>query len=157
MSEENQNRQSERQLVLQKIYVRDASFESPNSPGIFRGEWKPQVKLDLQTRTRDIETDLKEVLLMLTVKVEQEEKTAFLIELQQAGLFTVKGFEGEELGRVLGSYCPNVLYPFAREAVADLVMRGGFPQLLLQPVNFDELYARHVQQQQDGQAASTTH
>lgn len=146
-----------KQLVLQKIYVKDVSFESPHSPDVFQGEWKPQVKLDLQTRARDIDEATREVLLILNVTVEQGDKKAFLVELQQAGLFTIKGFESEELGRLLGSYCPNILYPFARETIADLVMRGGFPQLLLQPVNFDELYNRHRQQQSHTPPDATTH
>lgn len=144
-----------RQMVLQKIYLKDTSFEVPGAPEVFKGEWKPQLKLDLQTQTQALEDELYEVVLTVTVAAQQDERTVFLVEVQQAGLFTVKGFKEEDRDRLLGGYCPGVLYPYARETVAALVMRGGFPQVVLQPVNFDEIYIRkRMQEQQQGQAAA---
>jgi preprotein translocase subunit SecB len=146
-----QDQQQTGQFGIQKIYVKDLSFESPNAPVIFTEKWAPNVDLQLGSSSERISENVYQVLLTLTVTVKQEEKTAFLIEVQQAGVFTIQGFD-KDLGPLLGSYCPNVLFPFARETVADIVSRGGFPQLLLAPVNFDALYAQHVQRQQAEQA-----
>lgn len=145
---------SGKQFALQKIYLKDTSFEAPNSPAVFQENWQPQVNLNLATAARDAGEDFKEVVLTVTVEAKDKDRTAFLIEVQQAGLFVTKGFSPQELGPLLGAYCPNILFPYARETVSDLVTRGGFPQLLLQPVNFDELYTRHVQQQKTGAAAA---
>jgi len=143
-----------RQFALQKIYLKDTSFEAPHSPAIFQENWQPQINLNLATAARDAGDNLKEVVLTITVEAKDKDRTAFLIEVQQAGLFVTKGFSPQELGPLLGAYCPNILFPYARETVSDLVTRGGFPQLLLQPVNFDELYTRHVQQQKAGAGTS---
>lgn len=138
---------------IQRIYVKDVSYESPNSPKVFREEWKPEVNVDLQTKTEKIEDDLFDVALHLTVTVKMADKTAFLVEVNQAGIFMAKGFSNEQMGHVLGSVCPNILYPYAREAISDIVTRGGFPQLLLAPVNFDALYAQHLEQQKSSGSA----
>lgn len=132
---------------IQRIYIKDASFETPNAPQIFKEEWKPEVNVDLHTKTTDIEENVYDVVLHLTVTVKMANKTAFLVEVHQAGIFTIKGFPKEQLSHALGSMCPNILYPYAREAISDLVTRGGFPQLLLAPVNFDALYLQHLEQQ----------
>ena len=132
---------------IQRIYVKDLSFETPSSPGIFKSEWKPEVNVDLNTKTDKVEDDIFEVVLHLTVTVKLGDKTAFLIEAHQAGIFTVKGFPEEQHNHVLGSLCPGILYPYARETISDVVTRGGFPQLLLAPVNFDALYFQHLEQQ----------
>lgn len=132
---------------IQRIYVKDLSFETPSSPAIFRAEWKPEVNVDLNTKTEKIEEDIFEVVLHLTVTVKLGDKTAFLVEAHEAGIFTVKGFPKDQHGHVLGSLCPGILYPYARETVSDIVTRGGFPQLLLAPVNFDALYFQHLEQQ----------
>lgn len=150
----NEQTKPARQFALQKIYLKDTSFEAPNSPAVFQENWQPQVNLNLATAARDAGEDLKEVVLTVTVEAKDKDRTAFLIEVQQAGLFVTKGFSQQELGPLLGAYCPNILFPYARETVSDLVTRGGFPQLLLQPVNFDELYTRHVQQQKTGAATA---
>lgn len=139
---------------IQRIYVKDGSFEAPNTPDIFRQEWKPEVNVDLQTKTNRLEDTIYEVVLHLTVTVKMQDKTAFLVEVHQAGIFTLKGFPEEPLAHALGSMCPGILYPYAREAVSDLVMRGGFPQLLLAPVNFDALYFQHLEQQRKGEGES---
>jgi len=132
---------------IQRVYLKDVSFESPQSPKVFVGgvNWKPNVSLHLNTESTKLENDLYEVVLTVTATVKLEEEVAYLTEIKQAGLFLVKGFEPARLGPMLGSFCPNLLFPFAREEIASLVQKGGFPQLLLDPVNFDALYAQHVE------------
>lgn len=134
------------QLVLQKIYLKDLSFESPKSPEVFTTNAAPTTQLNLRYGNRDVGDDNVEVTLTITVEAKEGENTLFLIELTQAGVFSIRGFNAEQKAQLVGSYCPNTLYPFAREAVADLVQRGGFPQLLLQPINFDALYAQALQE-----------
>ena len=134
---------------IQRIYVKDLSFETPNSPAIFKTEWKPDVNVDLNTKTDKVEDDIFEVVLHLTVTVKLNDKTAFLVEAYQAGIFTVKGFPEDQHNHVLGSLCPGILYPYARETISDIVTRGGFPQLLLAPVNFDALYFQHLEQKKN--------
>lgn len=145
----------EQQFAIQRIYVKDLSFESPISPNIFSSnEWKPEMNLDINTQSAVIEGDTHEVILTLTVTVKSEDKVAFIVEVKEAGLFTISHFEDEQLHHTLGSFCPSVLYPYAREVVSDIVNRGGFPQLILAPVNFEALYAQHLKQQADGGAAA---
>lgn len=143
----------EMNFVIQRIYVKDASFEAPHAPQIFKEEWKPEVNVDLQTKTNNLEEGIHEVVLHLTVTVKMGEKTAFLVETQQAGIFTIKGFPQDQTSQALGAMCPTILYPYARETISDLVTRGGFPQLLLAPVNFDALYVQHQKQEQDKNAS----
>lgn len=143
---------------IQRMYLKDASFESPLTPGLFASntQWKPEVALHLNTDKTALDNDLYEVVLTLTVTVKSGEDTAYLTELKQAGLFTIKGFDESTLNGMLYSYCPNILFPFAREAVASLVLKGGFPQLLLEPVNFDALYAQHVESAKQNAPAPET-
>ena len=133
------------QLAIQKIYVKDISFEAPNSPETFIGKWEPKIKLDITNKAKTLEKKLYEVILGLTLTVKSSNKTAYLIEAQQAGIFHIDQFPKDIVAQMLATTCPNILFPFARELVADLVSRGGFPQLLLAPVNFDALY-RHQQE-----------
>lgn len=140
---------------IQRIYLKGSSWESPQAPEVFRQDWKPQVNVDLQTKTKTLEEDHYDVALELTVTVKMDDKTIFLVEVTQAGIFLAKGFTEEQMGSVLGSLCPNILYPYARETISDMVTRGGFPQLLLAPVNFDALYAQHLEQQAKGQGKSS--
>ena len=149
--------EDERQFAIQKIYVKDLSFETPHSPAIFSVEWRPDVNLNLSSEAQSLASDVYEVVLAVTVTVKVGDKTAFLVEVQQAGVFNARGFGQQDLSQMLGSYCPNILFPYAREAVSDLVVRGGFPQLLLAPVNFDALYAQHLSQQTASQAPATEH
>ncbi|MBF0263707.1 MAG: protein-export chaperone SecB [Gammaproteobacteria bacterium] len=136
------------QFAIQKIYIKDVSFETPNSPQIFTEKKQPEINVDLNTSVNVLnEGDIYEVVLRITVTAKIDENTAFLAEVHQAGIFNITGFEKPNLDAMLGSYCPNLLFPFAREAISDLVTKGGFPQLLLQPVNFDAMYAQHIQQQ----------
>jgi preprotein translocase subunit SecB len=137
------------QLNLQKIYVKDISYEAPSTPGIFtETEWTPQINLQLNTETKALdENGQYEIVLRLTVTASDNDKTAYLVEVHQAGIFTIKGFSEQDMTYMMGSYCPNILFPFAREVIASLVTHGGFPQLLLTPVNFDALLAQSMNQQ----------
>lgn len=135
------------QFEIQRIFIKDISFESPNTPHTFIEDWKPEVSLNLETKSNRIQENLHEVILSITATVTTGNKTAFLIEVHQGGVFKIEGFPNEQLHQMLGSFCPNVLFPYAREVVSDIVVRGGFPQLILAPVNFDALYAQHLAQQ----------
>ena len=136
------------QFSLQRIYVRDLSFEAPKSPEIFRQEWTPSVSMDLNTRQKALEGDFHEVVLTLSVTVKNGEETAFIAEVQQAGIFLIKGLDAASMSHTLGAFCPNILFPYARETLDSLVVRGSFPALMLAPVNFDALYAQELQRQQ---------
>ncbi len=147
------NEQQAPAFNIQRIYTKDISFETPNSPAIFQKEWQPEVKLDLDTRSNKLADDVYEVILSLTVTAKLGEETAFLAEVQQAGIFSITGLEENQMAHSVGSYCPNILFPYAREAIASLVSRGTFPQLNLAPVNFDALFAQYVQSRQEENAA----
>lgn len=138
----------QQQFALQRIYVRDLSYEVPMGAQVFTKQWQPQVQVDLNTRSEHVSDDIYEAVLTITVTAKLANETAFLIELQQAGLFLVKGLEGEQLRRLLLIACPNILFPYARETIDSLSLRGSFPPLMLQPVNFEALYAQAIQQQQ---------
>ncbi|MBD8199821.1 protein-export chaperone SecB [Pseudomonas viridiflava] len=137
------------QFSLQRIYVRDLSFEAPKSPVIFRQEWTPTVSLDLNTRQKPLEGDFYEVVLTLSVTVNNGDEVAFIVEVQQAGIFLIKGLDDASMSHTLGAFCPNILFPYAREAIDNLVVRGSFPALMLAPVNFDALYAQELQRMQE--------
>jgi len=134
------------QFGLQKIYIKDMSFETPHSPGIFQEQWNPTVNMDIENAMNVLGKDSYEVIIAVTVTVRFEEKTVYLIEVHQAGIFHIAGFPEDILKRTLATICPNILFPFAREVVSDLVTRGGFPQLLLAPVNFDALYQQQLKE-----------
>jgi preprotein translocase subunit SecB len=133
-----------KQVILQKIYLRDASLEVPNAPDIFTREWSPKLDVQLNTAVQDLSPEVHHVVLTVSLTARLGDHTAYHVEVQQGGVFKLTGFgDGEERRAVLGAYCPSVLFPFAREAAADLIQRGGFPAFLLQPVNFDALYQQH--------------
>ena len=148
MSEKDQANAPKREFGLQRIYTKDISFETPNSPDVFKQEWKPESNMNIGSQVKKLSEDIFEVVLTITVTTKIADKTAYLAEVQQAGIFLARGFQEQEMGPMLGAYCPNVLFPFAREVISDLVSKGSFPQMLLTPVNFDALYAQQVQQQQ---------
>ena len=144
---------AEKRLSIGKIYLKDFSFESPQAPDIFRqADWKPQTDLNLRSSHTAVSEEHHEIVLTVTVEAKAEDKTLFLVELQQAGLFEISGYEGEELGAIIGSFCPNILFPYARETIASLIQKGGFPEFVLQPINFDALYLQSKQQQAAAQA-----
>lgn len=146
MAEENKT--EEKQFSIQKIYTKDMSFETPNSPKIFTEKWEPSVDFNLGTNVTTLEASLYEIAITVTITVKSGSTTAYLVEIIQAGIFSLSGFTDQEMGPMVGSFCPNILFPYAREAVSDLVAKGGFPQLLLAPINFDALYAQHLEQLQ---------
>lgn len=150
--------QANPQFAIQRIFTKDISFETPNSPEIFKVEWKPEVKMDLDTKSAKIEDGIFEVVLSLTVTTKVGDQTAFLCEVSQAGVFTIADMPEQQLAHMLGAFCPNILFPYAREAVSNLVNRGTFPQLNLSPVNFDALFMQAMQQRQaQAEAAQKEH
>jgi preprotein translocase subunit SecB len=149
MTDKNQNTATATtpNFEIQRIYIKDLSYEAPNTPHTFTEDWKPEVQLNLETKSTRIQDNVHEVVLSVTATITSSKKSAFLVEVHQAGIFMVNGFPADQLQHMLGSFCPNVLFPYAREVVSDLVVRGGFPQLILAPVNFDALYAQHMEEQ----------
>lgn len=141
------------EFSIKKVYIKDVSFETPNSPRIFRAEWAPEADVHLHSHSADIAPGEYEVVLMVTASVSVEGKTAFLAETQVAGIFGITGLAQDELGPTLGSYCPSILFPYARELISSLSIRGGFPQFILAPVNFEALYQRHISAQFSEQRA----
>lgn len=148
---------SKQQFSIQKLFIKDSSFESPSSPQSFRfNKWDPKIDLNLTNKQTHIDADLYEVVLSVTATVSHEETTAFLVEVHQAGLFQIGGFGEEQKNYLLGSQCMNVLFPYAREVISDMSVRGGFPPLVMAPVNFDALYQQHLQQKQEQPAVEET-
>lgn len=152
MSEQGSTEQTGAQIALQKIYVKDFSFESPNSPEVFTEEINPKTQLNLRSGHRELDDDSYEVVLTVTVDAKVEDRTVFLVEIQQAGLFRMAGVNDEQKAMLLGSFCPGVLYPYVREAISSVVQRGGFPEFLLQPIDFDSLYAQSRKEAEDASA-----
>lgn len=146
MAEEDKNN-PEQVFEIQRVYLKDASFESPASPAIFTREFKPETNVELNAGNKKLTGSIHEVVLNITVTVKVEDEVAYLVEIKQAGIFSTAGYQDEQLGHLLGSYCPNLLYPYAREEISNLVVKGGFPQMLLAPINFDALYNQHLQEQ----------
>ncbi|MCG8426039.1 MAG: protein-export chaperone SecB [Chromatiales bacterium] len=149
MTENAATNEASREFGLQRIYTKDISFETPNSPAVFTEKWEPDTNLNLNSNVSALSNDLYEVVLTITVTAKVGDKTAYLVEVQQAGIFLARGFPDQEMGHMMGSYCPSILFPYAREVISDLVSKGSFPQMLLTPVNFDALYAQHLQEQQN--------
>lgn len=139
---------AEAQFIIQRIYAKDVSFESPNSPAIFAQEWEPETNLQLNTNVNPLDNDNYEVELIITVTVKSGGKTAFLVEVNQAGVFYITGYDNDYKSHLLASYCPTSLFPYSREAISSLVSKGGFPELHLSPINFDALYAQRMEEQQ---------
>lgn len=148
----------QKQFAIQKIYIKDVSFESPGSPQSFSfGKWEPKIDLNLTNQNQQVAEGIFEAVLCITVTVSHEDQTAFLIEVQQAGIFAMQGFDEEETKYLLGTQCMTILFPYAREAVSDLSVRGGFPPLTMSPVNFDALYQQHLQQQAQQAESESAH
>ena len=144
-TKETTSEQTEPHFAIEKIYLKDVSFESPAAPAAFTEDWKPDINMDLNSQGHPIDENVFEVELSITVTAKNNDKTAFLVEIKQCGIFSISGMDEANLNGMLGAFCPNLLFPYAREAVSDLVTKGGFPQLLLSPVNFDAIYAQHLQ------------
>ncbi len=148
---------AEKQFAIQRVYTKDISFETPHSPEIFTQQWQPEINIDLNTSSKKLNEGVYEIAIALTVTCKVGEKTAYLAEVQQAGIFTIVGFDAEEMGPMVNSFCPNILFPYARECISDLVNRGSFPQLVLAPINFDAIYAQHLERQQQQAAGAEKH
>lgn len=145
--------QEEQQFIIQRIYLKDVSFEAPNSPSVFTENWDPDTDLDLNTHVNTLQNNNYEVELMLTITVKSNDKPAFLVEVKQAGVFYITGYAPEHLNHLLAAYCPNTLFPYAREVISGLVSKGSFPELHLSPINFDALYVRRLQEQMEQTSA----
>ncbi len=155
MTNDDQAQQAapETQFMIQRVYVKDLSFETKNTPAVFQQEWKPDLSLNLQIENKKLEADTYEVVLTVTTTVKNQEETAFLVEVKQAGIFTIAGAPEAQLAHLLGSFCPSLLFPYAREAITSEVVRGSFPQLVLAPINFDAIYMQQMEEKQ----TETTH
>jgi preprotein translocase subunit SecB len=147
MSNTKPNGEHTQEFSLQRIYLKDCSFETPNTPQIFRADWQPQVSLELQTKTEALGEDSYEVVLAVTATAKVDSKIAFLVEVKQAGIFTIKDFTDTQREEITGVVCPGILFPYIREVVSSTISRGSFPQLLLDPINFEALYRQQLEQQ----------
>ncbi len=143
--------QKQPSFALQRIYIKDLSFESPNAPATFQKEWKPQISMDLNTRNQALSSNQFEVVLSMTITAKVEDKVAFIIEIQQAGVFLAEGLNQQQLAQTLGAFCPNILFPYARETIDTVVLKGSFPALMLAPINFDAIFADSMRRQQEKQ------
>lgn len=146
MNDQVSQAQPETQFMIQRIYVKDLSFETPNTPAVFQQKWEPELSLDLNTHSNKLEENVYEVVLAVTATVANQGATAFLVEVKQAGIFTIQGAEVNQLDHLLGSFCPSILFPYAREAITSQVINGSFPQLVLAPINFDALYLQQMEE-----------
>ena len=154
MSEEQQ---AQRQFLVQRIYTKDISFESPNAPQTFQQNWNPEINVGLGSEVNKIGDENIELVLKVSVEAKHDGKTVFLVEVQQGGLFLIQGFNDEETDALMGIAAPHVLFPYAREAVSDLVTRGSFPQFVLQPVNFEAIYTQQRQAKAAQAESGTAH
>lgn len=153
---DEQAAEAEKRISVAKLYIKDFSFESPMTPSVFQAEkWAPQTNLNLRSGHTAMDGDVYEVVLTITVDAKDDDKTVFLVELQQAGLFELAGYDDNERNAILGSYCPSILFPYAREAISSTVQKGGFPEFVLQPINFDALYMQSQQQAAEAAAGGT--
>jgi len=148
--------QGQAQLSLQRVYVKDASFEAPGAPQIFQQQGQPNVELNLSQRVTQVGTDVFEVVLSVTATCKVEDKTAYLAEVHQAGLFALSGFDAQSREAILSTYCPNTLFPYVRQIVSDMVQAGGFPPFFLQPINFDALYAEQLRRRTEAGAGGAS-
>ena len=156
-TEQKPEQKPEQQFAIQRLYLKDASYETPAGIEVFKSQWKPKIQMDVNTRTETLEEGVHEVVLTITITAKQEETTGFLVEVQQAGIFKCSGLSDEQLRFVLSTQCPNILFPYAREVVDSLVTKGSFPALMLAPMNFDALYHQAMQQQQKEAAEQSKH
>lgn len=135
------------QFQIQKLFTKDVSLELPNAPQVFQESGQADVKMSLAQRVQDLGDNHQEVVLTVTVTATIGEKTAYLVEVAQAGIFLITGFNEQSTHAVMNTMCPTILFPYARHMISTLVAEAGFPPLVLQPVNFDALYAQRMQQQ----------
>ncbi len=137
------------QFQLQKLYMKDVSFELPNAPQIFQDDGQVEIKMNLAQRVEDLADGVHEVVLTVTVTANLGDKTAYLAEVQQAGIFAISGLNEQATHAAVNTLCPHTLFPYARRAITDMVADGGFPPLVLQPINFEQIYAQRMQEAQE--------
>ena len=137
-------------FTVEKLYVKDLSFEAPGAPQVFAEQGQPQLQLNLSQKVQRLADNAYEVVLGVTLTCTVNEKAAYVAEVQQAGVFGLSGFDPQGLDVMLGTHCPNALYPYARQAVGEMVSSGGFPPFILQPINFEALYAETLRQRASG-------
>jgi preprotein translocase subunit SecB len=142
------------QFTVEKIYVKDVSFEAPNAPQVFNETGQPQLNMNLNQKVGRLEGDLFEVVLGVTLTCTLNEKTVYLAEVAQAGIFGLSGFDDRTLDMMLGTYCPNVLFPYVRQSISELISNGGFPPFYMQPINFEALYAEGLRRRADSPQGS---
>lgn len=152
MAEDTTKQEQQQEFAIHRLYTKDLSFEAPTAPKSFQLEWKPEVDINLDTTHEKIDDDLYDVNLQVTTSVKVNDEVVFIAEVKQSGIFMIKKFETEQLDELLGSFCPNILFPYAREVISDLVNRGGFPPLYLAPINFDAIYKQRKQQEEQKSA-----
>ena len=144
------------QLRIERLFLKDSSFESPNSPEVFIKQWRPEIKVDINTRANSLGEDLQEVILTATITATlEDEMVGFIVEVQQAGIFLIQGAEPAQLSQIIGIACPNTLFPYLRESIDNLVVKGGFPALQLAQVNFEALYVQAMQEREQREQASS--
>lgn len=143
-----QNNTPETQFAIQRIYTKDVSFETNNVPEIFTKQWQPEMNLELNSSSQALSEGVHEVSLRVTVTVKQQEEVVYICEVTQSGIFSLVGFDDAKIQHCVGAYCPNILFPYAREVISSLVNKGTFPQLNLEPVNFEALFISYLQQQE---------
>lgn len=146
MTTEEQKPTDDTQFMIQRVYIKNLSYETNDTPNVFQEKWEPELNLDLNTEHTELDKGVYEVVLKVTATVTNSSKTAFLVEVDQAGIFTIQGPSKEQLDHLLNSFCPSLLFPYAREAISSEVMRGSFPQLVLAPINFDALYMQQLEE-----------
>ncbi|MCX8711311.1 protein-export chaperone SecB [Gilliamella sp. B3464] len=155
MTEQNNTQQAETQFAIQRIYTKDVSFETNNVPEIFTKQWQPDMNIELNSSSQVLNESVYEVALRVTVTVKSQDEVVYICEVTQAGIFSLIGFDENQIQHCVGAYCPNILFPYAREVVSSLVTKGTFPQLNLEPVNFDALFLNYLQQQAEASSAET--
>lgn len=143
---------SEPQFEINRIYIKDLSVETPNSPEIFKRAWEPEVNLQLDNALQELEDDLYEVSLTVTVTATIKEKTVYVVEIEKAGIFTLKGFDDQQKSYLIGAMIPNILFPYARETISSLTQKAGFPPMLLNPIDFNAIYQQQLEEQLGKQA-----
>lgn len=148
-SEQQGQQQAGGQFAIQRLYVKDSSFEGPNVPQIFREQWEPQADININTTHTELEADVYEVTLTVTLTTKLKDKIAFLVEVQQAGIFTIKNFPEQDKEHLLRAYCSGILFPYARQHITDMTVNGGFPPIYLAPINFEAVYQQEKEKEKD--------
>ncbi|MWP49442.1 MULTISPECIES: protein-export chaperone SecB [unclassified Gilliamella] len=156
MKEQNNTQQPETQFAIQRIYTKDVSFETNNIPEVFTKQWQPELNIELNSSSQTLSENVYEVALRVTLTAKQQDEVVYICEVTQAGIFSLIGFDDGQIQHCVGAYCPNILFPYAREVISSLVNKGTFPQVNLEPVNFEALFINYLQQQQQQTESTET-